>query len=141
MGTVRRLLRQNEIDIYNRDCVRYDTAAGLLANVCVLFSSCEERDSSCSSCHTAPVPCSHQMGSTSTPASSTTTSAPAAEGSNVNVLTLKLILNNIQHSSSPVTHHLAVLVTPWRFISPPRASTVTCQTCLETRDTTTPWRR
>ena len=68
-------------------------------------------------------------------------SASATEGSNVNILTLKLILNNIQHSSSPVALHLVVLVTPWRCISPPRASTVSCQTCLETRDGATPWRR
>ena len=51
-------------------------------------------------------------------------SASASEGSNINVLTLKLILNNIQHSLSPVAGHVTVLVTPWRFISPPRASTV-----------------
>ena len=69
----------------------------------------------------------------------------------INILKLKLILNNIQHSSSPVVKVtvvkvvkftvVTVLVTPWRFISPPRASTVNCQTCLETRDCTTPWRR
>ena len=68
-------------------------------------------------------------------------SASATEGSNVNVLTLKLILNNIQHSSSPVAIQLTVLVTPWRCISPPRASTVSCQTCLETQDPIIAWRR
>ena len=68
-------------------------------------------------------------------------SASATEGSNVNALMFKLIINNIQHSSSPVAGHVTVLVTPWRSISPPRASTVNCQTCLETRETTTPWRR
>lgn len=41
--------------------------AGFLANLCVLLSSCSERDSSCSSCHSAPVPCNHQIGSTTTP--------------------------------------------------------------------------
>ena len=71
-------------------------------------------------------------------------SASATEGSNVNVLKLKLILNNIQHSSSPVATQMAdlpMLVSPWKFISPPRASTVNCQTCLETREIGTPWRR
>merc|ERR1719394_2337335 len=68
----------------NSDCAFYtwyDNMAGIPANVCILLSNCEERDSSCSSCHTAPVPCSHQMGPTSTPASTTptTTSAPATE--------------------------------------------------------------
>ena len=66
-------------------------------------------------------------------------SASATEGSNVNVLMLKLILNNIQQSSSPEA--LTVLVTPWRSISPPRASTVNCQTCLETQDPIIAWRR
>ena len=59
----------------------------------------------------------------------------------VNVFMLDLIPNDIQHSSSLVAIHLTVLVTPWRCISPPRASTVSCQTCLETRDMHTPWRR
>ena len=71
---------ETDREVCNGDCVRYDYMAGILANVCVLLSSCEERDSSCSSCHTAPVPCSHQMGSTSTPVSTTTTTSPATAG-------------------------------------------------------------
>ena len=125
-----------------RVCVRYDNMAGITANVCLLLSSCAERDFSCSSCHTAPVPCSQEMGSTSTPASTAvTTSAPVTEGSlvPVHVLMLKMILNDIQHSSSPVA--LAVLVSPWRCTSPPRANTVSCRTCPESAETTTPWRR
>ena len=58
---------------YN-NCVRFDGMAGFLANLCVLLSSCSERDSSCSSCHSAPVPCSQQIGSTSTTSTSTTSS-------------------------------------------------------------------
>ena len=43
------------------NCIRYDGTAGLLGNMCVLLSSCSERDSSCSSCHSAPVPCSQHI--------------------------------------------------------------------------------
>jgi len=47
----------------NPDCSFYtwydDT--DVIGNVCVLLSACEERDSSCSSCHTAPVPCSQEL--------------------------------------------------------------------------------
>merc|ERR1712110_353519 len=52
----------------------YDGTAGLLGNVCVLLSSCSERDSSCSSCHSAPVPCSQHVENTTT---TTTTTSPA----------------------------------------------------------------
>ena len=47
-------------------CVRYDGDAGMFGNVCVLLSSCEERDSSCMGCHSAPVPCSHRLEPTTT---------------------------------------------------------------------------
>ena len=62
--------------------IRYDETS-INGNICVLLSSCEERDSSCSSCHTAPVPCSHEMGPTST-------------GSNVDDQMSKLIINDNQ---------------------------------------------
>ena len=67
----------------NSDCAFYTWYDGTLAlgNFCVLLSSCEERDSSCSSCHTAPVPCSHQMESTSTAASTTTTTTTSTPAS------------------------------------------------------------
>ena len=40
---------------------RYDQTAPALALVCVLVSSCQERNCSCSGCHTAPVPCRQQI--------------------------------------------------------------------------------
>ena len=51
--------QSNDIQ-YERVGSRYDGTA-VIGNVCVLLSSCSERDSSCSSCHSAPVPCSQQM--------------------------------------------------------------------------------
>ena len=68
------------ITILCMNCVRYDGMAGFLSNVCVLLSSCSARDTSCSSCHSAPVPCSQQIQttttSTTTITTTTTTSAP-----------------------------------------------------------------
>merc|ERR1712062_132683 len=62
----------------NQECnfyTWYDDSALVFGNVCVLLSSCSERDSACSSCHSAPVPCSHLFGSTTptTPNTTTTT--------------------------------------------------------------------
>ena len=48
--------------------------------------------------------------------------------------------SNIQYWSSPVAT-VTVLVPLWRRLFPPQDITATYQTCLETRDTITPWRR
>ena len=48
----------------NTDChyyTWYDGSQSLLGLTCLLLSSCARRDSLCSSCHTAPVPCSGQI--------------------------------------------------------------------------------
>ena len=42
----------------------YDGSQTLLGHTCLLLSSCDRRNNSCSSCHTAPVPCSRQMSPT-----------------------------------------------------------------------------
>ena len=68
-------------------------------------------------------------------------SASATEGYKVHVLKLKLSINYIQHSSSPVAPQMTLLVSRWRAISSPRASTVNCQTCLENGFSNPPWRR
>ena len=55
---------------------RYDDT-DVIGNVCVLLSACEERDSSCSSCHTAPVPCSQELPTTTTTITTTPTTTQA----------------------------------------------------------------
>ena len=45
----------------------YDASDHYLASVCLLLSSCSERNSSCTSCHSAPVPCSQAISPTPTP--------------------------------------------------------------------------
>ena len=49
----------------------YDTSHPSLATLCLLLSSCSERDTSCTSCHSAPVPCSQAIPPTPSPPSQT----------------------------------------------------------------------
>ena len=69
--------KSNEIIFQN--CLlllaRYDDSALVFGNVCVLLSSCPEKDSSCSSCHSAPVPCSQQIQTATTTTTTTTTTS------------------------------------------------------------------
>ena len=96
---------------------RYDDSALVFDNVCVLLSSCPEKDATCSSCHSAPVPCSQQIQTatttTTTTATTTTTPTTTTTTTSANSLGDFKILNKYNTSSIDTKLRLTMLCYNW----------------------------
>ena len=55
-----------QVSIILPPTLRFDATEAPFGDVCVLLSACPARNSQCGGCHSAPVPCSHHLPSTTT---------------------------------------------------------------------------
>ena len=95
----------------------YDATDPSQASLCCLLSSCSERNSSCTSCHSAPVPCSQAISPTPTPPPPPPSNTSEVKHRNNN----NFIRGNIKSSSSP---EVPTPITLWRFTISPAANTL-----------------